>query len=181
MAQIGRPRTNDTATHCQNDHELTPANTYVYPEGTTNAGKRVCKVCRRNSQQKYKGRPVSGDVPIGAWNRNKTHCPAEHPYALFGRVKNDGSRFCTICHRVGRIRRAYGLTLEQWDALVLKQEGRCALCLAEHGDLHVDHDHATGEVRELLCTNCNNGLGRFGDDPARLRAAADYIERHRRG
>lgn len=179
MAQIGRPRTNDTATHCENDHELTPENTYVYPPGSKAAGKRVCKVCRRNSQQRYKGRPVSGDVPVGVWNRNKTHCPQQHPYAKFGRRNNDGSRFCTICHRAGRIRRTYGLEPQQWDALVLEQEGRCAICLAEHGDLHVDHDHATGAARGLLCPSCNNGLGRFEDDPERLERGAAYVRHHR--
>lgn len=42
-----------------------------------------------------------------------------------------------------------------------------------------DHCHATGAVRDWLCRSCNAGLGLFRDNPAAMRAAADYIERHR--
>jgi hypothetical protein len=45
------------------------------------------------------------------------------------------------------------------------------------GGLHIDHDHATGVVRGVLCNDCNLGLGRFRDEPALLRKAADYLER----
>jgi len=72
-----------------------------------------------------------------------------------------------------------GFTHEQYVALLEAQDGRCAICRTDtpggKGGFHLDHDHATGAVRGLLCTNCNMGLGRFADDPARLRAAAEYL------
>jgi len=55
-----------------------------------------------------------------------------------------------------------------------EQQGRCALC--EAPATTVDHNHETGAVRGALCNTCNTGLGKFGDDPARLRRAAEYLE-----
>ena len=58
------------------------------------------------------------------------------------------------------------------------QGGVCAICRTGTRR-HVDHDHATGAVRALLCFNCNGGLGQFRDDPCLLHAAALYVEHHR--
>jgi hypothetical protein len=69
-----------------------------------------------------------------------------------------------------------GLAPEQWDALVLAQEGRCAICSAPLIVVHTDHCHATGVVRGLLCHGCNIGLGNFQDDPDRMRSAITYLE-----
>lgn len=82
----------------------------------------------------------------------------------------------------------YGVTLDWFESKLAEQNGRCIVCgaMPDPGGvkaaarLHVDHDHETGAVRDLLCNRCNQGLGYFRDDPALLRAAADYIERHRR-
>lgn len=76
----------------------------------------------------------------------------------------------------------YGISENDYDLLLLAQGGVCAICSGACGTgrhLSVDHDHATGQVRALLCASCNNGLGRFKDSPALLRAAASYIEQHK--
>ena len=74
------------------------------------------------------------------------------------------------------LRRRYGITATDYDVLVEAQGGVCALCHTREPQ-HVDHDHVTGEVRGVLCSCCNQGLGNFRDDVASLRAAVDYLER----
>lgn len=82
----------------------------------------------------------------------------------------------------------YGITPEQYEEMWKSQSGRCAICGNEETARHnhtkeiqklaVDHCHKTGNVRELLCQDCNRGLGKFKDNKYTLRAAADYIQRH---
>lgn len=72
----------------------------------------------------------------------------------------------------------YGITTDQYDALLAAQDNRCAICRVDTPGgkgWHVDHDHTTGAVRGLLCGHCNLGLGHFDDDAERLRAAIAYI------
>lgn len=84
------------------------------------------------------------------------------------------------------LRHAFGITLEQYEAMEAAQGGVCAICGEPESHrirgkviaLAVDHDHDTGAVRQLLCVGCNTGLGKFTHDPATLRAAAAYLERH---
>jgi len=78
------------------------------------------------------------------------------------------------------LKRVYGVTLDDFNAMVVAQGGRCAICEREPSGprgLHIDHDHGTGAIRGLLCNNCNNGLGRFQDNPETLMAAAEYLKR----
>lgn len=73
----------------------------------------------------------------------------------------------------------YGLTPDDYFALVEKQRGVCAICKqtceATGKRLAIDHDHVTGNVRGLLCFHCNSGLGKFRENPALLQAAIDYL------
>lgn len=90
-------------------------------------------------------------------------------------------------HKHGRtnkkswLKRAYGLTVADFDRMKSSQGERCALCnrAPTKGKFHVDHDHQTGQVRALLCWRCNVGLGSFLDNPSMLRKAADYLEKWR--
>lgn len=82
-------------------------------------------------------------------------------------------------NRAAQFKIKYGLTLEEYEAMKIAQGNACAICgnPPNGHNLYVDHDHATGVVRALLCRNCNAGVGYFADDPARMRAAAEYVER----
>jgi len=88
--------------------------------------------------------------------------------------------------RVVKLRRKhclkqYGLTVAEYDAMLSKQGGVCAICYQPETSglkqfLSVDHNHRTTKVRGLLCNACNHGLGHFHDNPDRLRRAAVYLE-----
>ena len=70
----------------------------------------------------------------------------------------------------------YGLTEEDYSEILLKQNGLCAICKKKpEYNLYVDHDHATGDVRGLLCLQCNTALGNFYDDIGLLNKAIDYL------
>lgn len=88
-------------------------------------------------------------------------------------------------YRNSALKYAYGLTVEQYDAMVLTQGGVCAICRADRpggkGRWHVDHCHDSGKIRELLCHSCNTGLGAFRDNLTLLQAAVAYLERHKVG
>lgn len=70
----------------------------------------------------------------------------------------------------------YQLTVADYDRMVEAQSGRCAICHGQPPRLVVDHDHATGQIRGLLCHKCNVGLGALGDDLGGLLAAVAYLE-----
>lgn len=86
-------------------------------------------------------------------------------------------RFDPVKKRAYWLKRCYNITIEAYAALLKEQDGGCAICGQEPGQraLHVDHDHATGQVRGLLCYNCNVGLGQFKDHAGVLMAAVGYL------
>jgi len=76
--------------------------------------------------------------------------------------------------RAVRLKTRYGMTPADYDAMLARQNGVCAICKTDGRKLNIDHNHKTNAVRGLLCNACNLGLGNFGDDPGFLRMAADY-------
>lgn len=81
--------------------------------------------------------------------------------------------------RESRLKKKYGITIDDYEAMLRKQNGCCAICERKPGkrSLHVDHCHDTGRVRGLLCFRCNFGLSWFNEDQELLRKAARYVKR----
>lgn len=114
--------------------------------------------------------------------RPKVYCSRKCKELAWGRSGQQ-----RLAHKRWWLRKKYGITLERYEELRQSQGGGCAICgrtepigrasaVVDDVWLHVDHNHETGQVRGLLCTNCNHSLGGFGDDPAILRRAAAYLE-----
>lgn len=77
------------------------------------------------------------------------------------------------------IKRLYGISQNEYEELLQKQEGRCAICKRHHTEftkaLSVDHDHKSMEIRGLLCHFCNSRfLGRHSN-PELFQAAFEYL------
>lgn len=87
--------------------------------------------------------------------------------------------------RIYHLKRTYGITLEQYTELLEKQDYACAVCKKKQDkikyNLHVDHDHKTGEIRGLLCFNCNNKIIGRHTDPKLLAQAVIYLTEFKTG
>lgn len=121
-------------------------------------------------------------------------CGATKDAAEFPRNRRQPSGrhcYCKTCHnarnrrflkKVGGTRKyhlkeRYGITLEEFDEMVARQGGLCAIC-REAPATDVDHDHTSGRARGILCEPCNGTIGLFHDDPAIIRRAIAYLIEH---
>ena len=130
----------------------------------------------------------------------QTHCKNGHLY-----TQSNGRNVCWICkeaksqlwlknhpeavkhyRRKGFLKNKFGLSHEQYQAILVKQDGKCAICREplpereENGYFPpVDHDHITGRIRGIAHTRCNQGIGMFKDNSTALRRAADHVELNR--
>lgn len=162
-----------------------------------------CKPCRaewdREREAVYASRVIT--------EKRCPACEEVKPASEFRPNKRRNGGLDTYCHpcrrhkartawrsqaaenRIGaHLKRTFGITVDDYRVLFADQGGVCAICgepetlrdkFGTVRSLSVDHCHETGAIRGLLCTGCNVSLGRMNDDPQRLRAAADYLERAR--
>jgi len=133
----------------------------------------------RRARSGFKVRP-GVDVPEGHGHCPK--CEEVKPHSEWHRHlrQPDGSAAaCEVClevdGRAGHLERSCGLTGEDVRRMIAEQLGTCPIRVAAE-PVHVDHDHATGRVRAVLCFNRNAALGMFKDRPDALRRAASYVE-----
>ncbi|GAA3239677.1 endonuclease VII domain-containing protein [Nonomuraea helvata] len=161
---------------------------------------RYCKACfRRRHTQSYRkrmeeqGKTVRERAEVPDGQKFCPRCGEIRPRAEFGsnRSAKDGlTAYCKPCHTVvtreNKIKKygsernylltyRYGITEDDFERMLARQGGLCAVCKVVPGTF-VDHSHETGQVRGILCFNCNNGLGHFGDSLVLLESAALYLD-----
>jgi len=115
------------------------------------------------------GEPIP---PTRRWKGQTSYCSRKCKTQAFVAAGKQ-----TKCARRSYLKRNYGLTVEEVEEMAA--DG-CDICgttewMGRYPSPHVDHDHTTGEVRGLLCHNCNLGIGYFHENPEVLRAAIDYL------
>lgn len=81
--------------------------------------------------------------------------------------------------RKALLKHRYGMAPEEFDSLLVQQNGECAVCRSPDpgASWHIDHCHETEVVRGILCQRCNMALGLFADDPIILEQAIKYLTR----
>jgi hypothetical protein len=140
-------------------------------------GKYLAKgLCRKHYLQKDKAENAE------KWRGYQAKYDERHPgrraeHARARYAKNPKAHIDYV--RKSIVKKKYGLTLQEYEAIIARG---CAICgkiaPSGPGGMALDHCHVSGKVRDALCTNCNQGLGQFFDNPERLRAAAAYLEAH---
>jgi hypothetical protein len=115
-----------------------------------------------------------------AAHRDELNARARKAYAENDRARRrlTGNKWY---RREERLKQVYGLSLQDYEAMVAQQGGVCRICKTKPArPLFVDHSHASGRVRGLLCHPCNAALGFMRDDPVIAAAAAEYLREAKR-
>jgi Recombination endonuclease VII len=113
-------------------------------------------------------------------------CSQEKSLTSFGKHKDRKlglADSCKACRNEKAILDRHGLTKSEKEAMLIAQSYRCAICDCHQSEikhiLSVDHCHKTGKIRGLLCPECNLGIGKFQDNVKFLKAAAQYLAKHK--
>lgn len=122
------------------------------------------------------------------FTRRKTHRPGKLvsvctpcKVAYNSQYRKENSEKVANIERKSKFKKQYGITLEDYNEMLVKQNGTCAICKTDTPNCRtkffaVDHCHTTGKVRGLLCSSCNRGLGLFKDNVCSLLKAIDYLK-----
>lgn len=112
-----------------------------------------------------------------------------HKHKARKNPERNARRRGTGSHWASALKTKYGITVDQYDTILQKQDYCCAICRqpetqrdTRYGQvlrLAVDHDHKTGRIRGLLCSACNTAIGKFNDDPDLIQSAIAYLKQQK--
>ena len=152
-----------------------PLTDFYALSGMRDGHRNDCKACNLKAKHdRYVANPEPTKQRVKRWQVENRDRHLETQRQRRARPENKAKE------REGHLKRTHGITLEEYEAMVVAQKGRCKICgrrPTEGKSFHIDHDHVTGRVRGLLCSACNHALGLFGDSPQRLQRAATYVWR----
>ena len=156
-AIYGAPAPFTSMKTCTKCGELKPLGDYHKRAASKDGHKYICKACSVEEHRAWKAAQPAGRLSAmeKSWRDNNPRREIER-----------------------RLLRKYGISHDEFTAMVLQQDGQCAICHKVPPKLVVDHDHETGAVRQLLCGNCNRALGMLQDQPHLADRAADYLRTH---
>jgi len=192
---------------CNKCEQVQPVSEYYEKKGTVDGYAHPCKTCTKAQQRRYyeanqekkvaysrewhrqnpekaKARSAKYRERIGRERQHQrwiSMTPEER--AEFNRRQRAARAANPERFRLYDLKRRlkkFGVTLEEYNALLELQGGVCAICQGppngKDPDIyHVDHDHETGKLRGLLCSSCNNGLGCFRDNTDSIQKALAYL------
>jgi hypothetical protein len=140
-----------------------------------------CTICFKSEPEVSFPPDKRGRWGISSWCRNchkekRQKWSSENPGYRMSRYYRDPKK---VSDR--KRDRFHGLPEGWYDEQYHKQKGLCSICGNPQSNkrfygLCVDHSHKTGDIRGLVCSRCNHGLGQFLDNPQALRSAAAYLE-----
>ena len=167
---------------CKECGAIKPLEEYWLHNQAADGRHGVCAECMR---ARIRSRPT--DHPQRVRDRAKAREYQKRPDIMVRENERHAKRYYANHDKIraqvkaAKFRRKYGITPEQADHMLVAQGGVCAICKTSEwtkSGPSVDHCHESNRVRAILCNRCNAAIGFAKEDPARLRAAAVYIEHH---
>jgi len=161
---------------CSKCGQRKPITEFYAMKGMRDGHRNDCKACNLAAKKaRYDADPAKAIQRVRRWQQaNADRVNEVHR-------RNNARPERKAANRTGYLRRTYGITQAEYDAMLEAQGGGCAICGRPPRpdiSLHVDHDHKTGEIRGLTCFPCNNSLGLMQEEPERFAKAADYLDQH---
>jgi hypothetical protein len=176
---VGFPQQEANMKTCGKCKEIKPLTEFYKDKSRGDGLTYRCKVCQTEDNARYMASPEgkeNGAKRYQKWRDENLEFARKLSRESNQRARlEDPERF-----RDYERKKNYGITGDEYRALLAAQDYRCAICATTepkgNGGFHVDHCHSSGRIRALLCSNCNTGLGKFRDSPSTLRKAAAYLE-----